>query len=306
VTDSTVSTIDRGQGPTVLLLHGQPGDGASWTPVIERLADRFRVLAPDRPGYGDTTLGPVGMAENADIMAELLRSRDAAPATVVGHSWSGGVAILMAVRHPDVVRSLVLTGAVGALDSVNGLDRLLAVPGVGDVLTVAALAAIGKVLPRLRPTVVVPSDEAGSERLGSERPEEAPGGRKESAAAAADKLRRYLAATMPDERSLTGWSDTWGRGRHTFLVEQRALLAELPAVAACLGSIDVPVSVVVGEWDVVVPPVSAQSLAAAIPGAELIRIPDVGHFLARDATRRLVAVIESRASPADEASAGRR
>jgi pimeloyl-ACP methyl ester carboxylesterase len=295
-----LSSIDRGNGPTVLLLHGQPGDGASWTPVIDRLTDRYRVLAPDRPGYGATTLGPEGMAENADIMAELLRDRDASPATVVGHSWSGGVAILMAVRHPDVVSRLVLVGAVGALDSVNGLDRLLAVPGVGDVLTVAALAAIGKVLPRLRSTVVVGGGGSGAVDVAA-----LPGGRVESAAPAADKVRRYLAATMPDERSETGWSDTWGRGRHTFLVEQRALLAELPTVAASLGSVEVPVSVVVGGWDVVVPPGSAQSLAAAIPGAELIRIPGVGHFLARDATDRLVEVIDSHASPGDEARAPR-
>ncbi|MGO9029029.1 MAG: alpha/beta fold hydrolase [Acidimicrobiales bacterium] len=291
-----LACIDRGTGRTVLLLHGQPGDGASWAPVIDRLADRFRVMAPDRPGYGATDCGPVGMVENADILAGFLRSRNAGPATVVGHSWSGGVAVLMAARHPDVVRSLVLAGAVGSPDSVNGLDRLLAVPGLGDVLTVAALVAIETVLPWLRSAAVMPGEGLGS----GEGPGPGPGPAEVGARAgapvhssAAARVRRYLAATMPDERFHVGWSDAWGRGRRTFMVEQRALLAELPSVTACLGSLDVPVSVVVGEWDVVVPPASARSLAAAIPGAELVPIPGVGHFLARDATDRLTKVIES-------------
>ncbi len=45
-----LATIDRGAGPSVVLLHGQPGSGASWDPVTERLAPEFRVLAPDRIG----------------------------------------------------------------------------------------------------------------------------------------------------------------------------------------------------------------------------------------------------------------
>jgi pimeloyl-ACP methyl ester carboxylesterase len=73
--------------------------------------------------------------------------------------------------------------------------------------------------------------------------------------------------------------------------EQRALLRELPAVTASLSEIRVPTSVVVGSWDVVVPPSAARSLTAAIPGAELVVIPEVGHFVARDASPILAEVI---------------
>jgi pimeloyl-ACP methyl ester carboxylesterase len=283
--------IDRGSGPMVLLLHGQPGTGASWTPVIDCLVGRNRVVAPDRPGYGSSTAGPVGMEENADLMAELLRSRSGGPAIVVGHSWSGGVALLMAVRHPDVVRGLVLAGAVGSPDSVNGLDRLFAAPVVGDVLTVAALAGIGMVLPSLRAAVVDRSRH-------SSQPD---GGHRSKVSTA----RRYLAASMPDEAARMQWATIKDRGRRTFKVEQRALLDELPAVTAVLASIDIPVTVVVGDWDVVVPPTAATSLAAAIPQAELVRIPEVGHFLARDATEQLVEIIEATGRRADRCSGAR-
>ena len=65
-------TTDRGVGEPVLLLHGQPGTGASWEPVAERLVGTHRVLAPDRPGYGATPGEARGLAGNADLAAELL------------------------------------------------------------------------------------------------------------------------------------------------------------------------------------------------------------------------------------------
>ncbi len=108
---SGLATVDRGRGPTVLLLHGQPGSGSSWDPVTERLVDRFRVLAPDRPGYGATAGEARGIAENADLAATLLEVTGSGPATVVAHSWAGGVAVLLAERHPELVHGLVLVGA---------------------------------------------------------------------------------------------------------------------------------------------------------------------------------------------------
>ncbi|HEX3840397.1 MAG TPA: alpha/beta hydrolase [Acidimicrobiales bacterium] len=284
-----LATIDTGSGHPVLLLHGQPGSKTSWAPLIDSLAADFRVLAPDRPGYGDSEGEATGMAANADVMAEFLRSRGAAPATVVGHSWSGGVAVLLALRHPDTVRSLVLVGAVGTRDSVNRLDRLMVVPGIGDLLTVAALTGIGVILPWIR---------VGLSRIGRKPPASPsrvgkaglnPGGG--DIPAAASKLRAYLAAALPNEKMPGGWRGAWGRDRRTFLHEQRALLAELPSVTAALTQVRVPTSVVAGMWDVVVPPRAARSLTAAIPGAELVAIPDTGHFVARDASPLLAKVI---------------
>ena len=299
MTQPPIVTIDRGTGPPVLLLHGQPGDGASWGRVVDRLADRHRVLAPDRPGYGTTTLEASGMVANADRMAELLRDRGATPATVVGHSWSGGVAVLLAARHPDVVRSLVLVGAVGTPDSVNGLDRLLAADRVGEWLTVAGLAGIGVVLPRVRVGVVAARRTLSGRRSGA------------TGAGRVDRALGYLAATLPDEVVPEGWAGVRGRSLRTFVVEQRALMAELPDVTSRLGDLTVPVVVVVGEWDVVVPPTAARSLARAVPGAELIRVPGVGHFVARDAPDRLAEVIgatdargNARGAAAPEAPSG--
>ena len=125
----TLVSTDRGSGPPVVLLHGQPGSGASWDPLSRLLEPEFRVLAPDRVGYGATGGEARGLRQNADIVADFIRDRDCGPATVVAHSWAGGVAVLLAVHHPEAAQSLVLVGAACTPDSLNALDRWLNVPG---------------------------------------------------------------------------------------------------------------------------------------------------------------------------------
>ena len=256
------------------MLHGQPGSGAGWDPVTRLLEQEFRVLAPDRMGYGATGGEAVGLADNADIVAGFIRARHSAPATVVAHSWAGGVAVLLAVDHPDTVKGLVMVGAACTPDSLNALDHLLNVPVLGDVLTVAGLLGIAEVLPRLRRfTRFAPA-----------------------------RYRDQLDSALPDESVVRGHHGALGRNKRTFMTEQRALTAELPTVAAHLGELRLPVSVVSGEWDVVVPPRAAESLARAIPGAELTYLPRAGHFTARDDPQGLAEVIRRTARTAPTAS----
>jgi pimeloyl-ACP methyl ester carboxylesterase len=205
----SLASIDSGSGPPVVLLHGQPGSGASWDPVIRMLESECRVLAPDRVGYGDSPGEALGLADNAEVVAGFIRDRRASPATVVAHSWSGGVAVLLASRHPTLVRSLVLVGAACTPDSLNFLDRWLNIPVLGDVLTVAGLVGIGEVLPRLRAlTGYVPP-----------------------------RFRDQLETALPDRNVSGANPGTWRRQERTFMVEQRAIVDELPAVEAALGGL---------------------------------------------------------------------
>ena len=259
----TLVSTDRGTGPPVVLLHGQPGSGASWDPLSHLLEPEFRVLAPDRPGYGATEGRARGIRGNADIVADFIRDRDAAPATVVAHSWAGGVGVLLAVHHPEAVQSLVMVGAACTPDSLNALDFWLNAPVVGDILTVAGLLGIAEVLPRVRHlTRYAPA-----------------------------RYRAQLDSVLPDEQVVQGQHGEVGRNKRTFMIEQRALTDELPTVAAHLGELDLPVSVVSGDWDIVVPPRAAETLARAVPGAELTYLPRAGHFAARDDPEGLADVI---------------
>ncbi len=83
-----------GEGPPVVLLHGQPGSHLDWRRVTKRLAGTHRVFAVDRSGYGDAALErPGGFADNADDLVRLLDEYGIERATVVGHSWGGGAAL---------------------------------------------------------------------------------------------------------------------------------------------------------------------------------------------------------------------
>jgi pimeloyl-ACP methyl ester carboxylesterase len=266
----TLTSTDRGSGPPVVLLHGQPGTGASWDPVGQLLEPEFRVLAPDRMGYGATVGEAVGLRANADLVAGFIRTRQSAPATVVAHSWAGAVAVLLAAHHPDTVHGLVLVGAACTPDSLSTLDRWLNVPVLGAMLTEVGLIGLGEVLPRLRQLIRY-----------------APSG-----------IRDPLYSAVPDEGVITGQQrGALGRHRRTFIIEQRALVQEMPSVTALLPSLTLPVAVVSGDWDVVVPPRAAVTLARSIPGAELTFLPRSGHFAARDHPQGLADVIRRTASP---------
>lgn len=259
--------VERGTGAPVLLVHGQPGTAADWNPVVDVAASgpgRSRLLVVDRPGYGATTMGPASMADNAEMLADLLVGEDAAPAVVVGHSYGGGIALLMAARRPEVVSGLVLVSAVGPPGSVNGVDHVLALPALGGLLSAAGLFTVGRVLPRMR---------ALSERVGG-------------------TLAERLRVNLPDERYGAELSRSGVRMWRTFLAEQRSLVAEIDDVASAVPEVAVPTTVVTGTWDVVVPPAVAAALAAQVHGAELVALAGVGHFVARDAPRALWRAVE--------------
>jgi pimeloyl-ACP methyl ester carboxylesterase len=260
-------STDRGSGHPVVLLHGQPGTGASWDPLLPHLEDQFRVLAPDRIGYGRTGGEAQGLAGNAELVARFMEERQTGPATVVGHSWAAGAAVLLAVRHPSLVSDLVLVGGACTPDSVNGLDRWLVAPGVGYALTVAGLVGIGGVLPLVRHFVRY----------------------------APPTTRDRLASILPGDGVAGEYWGPLGRSTRSFMVEQKALLEELPAVVTALGRVAVPTSVVAGEWDIVVPPKAAVTLTRAIPNAGLTLLPRAGHFVARDAPEGLARVIRTSA-----------
>ncbi|OGA79366.1 MAG: hypothetical protein A3G81_31495 [Betaproteobacteria bacterium RIFCSPLOWO2_12_FULL_65_14] len=99
-----------GNGAPVLLLHPIGLDSSWWRPFSEQLAPRFCVVAMDFRGHGGSApiRGDLELADLADDAAGLLRALGLVPAQVVGLSMGGMVAQYLAIRHPDVVRSLVL------------------------------------------------------------------------------------------------------------------------------------------------------------------------------------------------------
>ena len=260
--------IDTGTGPAVLLLHGQPGGGKDWQGLADLLAEEFRVVAPDRPGWGGNPRPATGLRSNAEALARMLSLLELDPpgaAVVVGHSLGGGVAIELALSRPDLVGALVLVGSVGVEGALGGMDRLLAVPVLGDGVVRAGAAAVTRGVRTLT-------------RLSQLRE----GGPIAELAARSGVLRAVFA------EGRRGFGE---RDRQSFLVEQRALLTETASIERRLSRLRVGTAVVHGGGDHVVPVSGAIELAAAIPGAELVVRAGAGHRLPFEEPEVLAAVV---------------
>ncbi len=100
---------EGGATATVLLIHGVTASHLAWPFVVERLPG-VRVIAPDLRGRGASGAveGPAGMAAHADDLAAVLHALGIGSTLVVGHSMGAFVAVVLAHRHPERVRRLVL------------------------------------------------------------------------------------------------------------------------------------------------------------------------------------------------------
>ena len=101
--------------PVVLLLHGSPGDAGNFDRLGPLLAESYRVIAPDLPGFGASSrqVPDYSILAHARYCLELLRRLGVAEAHVVGFSMGGGVALHMEELEPKRVRSVVLLSAIG-------------------------------------------------------------------------------------------------------------------------------------------------------------------------------------------------
>ncbi|WP_426246475.1 alpha/beta fold hydrolase [Nocardioides sp. LHG3406-4] len=105
----TLSAIDEGSGPVVVLLHPLAQAGEVWRPLIDELSPHFRVLAPDARGHGQSTWdGEPFTIEDLAADAATLIEEVGGPAAVLGMSMGGCTAIALAVRRPELVSRLVL------------------------------------------------------------------------------------------------------------------------------------------------------------------------------------------------------
>lgn len=247
----------------VVLLHGQPGSGASWHRVVDALGDSIEVAAPDRPGYGHNPLPGGGIRNNVDWLSGLIGDSECAKTTVVvAHSWAGGVALELARRRPDLVTGLVLVGSVGP-GAINLVDRVLTIPFLGEAL-MRPFFWFGD--PYVRRIV--------------KREVRDP------------TVRDQLLASADASRARGIW--------RTFLTEQVALVSEMSTVFEDLGAIPTPAVVVAGTRDRVVPFATAMALTAQLPNAELVSVEGGGHTLHRTHPQVIAEAVHQVASAADQ------
>lgn len=147
-------------GEPVVLLHGFGASKENWLPLLPFLAKRYHLFLLDLPAWGESQFKPearYGMDEQVARVATWLPAAVRGPAHLVGSSMGGGVAGLLAGRHPQLVRSLTLMNAAGVggkehtpfeLGLMQGRNGLIAhnLKGVFDLLAMTMSSRVLAVL----------------------------------------------------------------------------------------------------------------------------------------------------------------
>lgn len=111
----TLHYLTAGEGEPVVLLHGIPQSAHEWRYVMPRLAERYRVIAPDLRGLGDSSRPPGGYDKKTvahDVWQLLSEHLGIRRFHLAGHDWGGPVAFSLAAQHPEAVRSLAILDVV--------------------------------------------------------------------------------------------------------------------------------------------------------------------------------------------------
>ncbi|MBV9927862.1 MAG: alpha/beta fold hydrolase [Acidobacteria bacterium] len=169
---SRIHYLEKGSGPTLLLIHGLGASMRTFThSLLERLSGEFRVVVMERPGSGESTRGPGASARvraQAETVSAFMKELGLERPLLVGHSMGGAVALTVALEHPEQVRGLALIAPLAGLqEAVPAVFNRLIItsPAVRRLVawTVATPAAIVnrvRVLDTLFGPEAVPRDYA--------------------------------------------------------------------------------------------------------------------------------------------------
>lgn len=256
-----------GSGPALLLIHGVGDNSKSWETVHAQLAQRFTVIAPDLLGHGesDKPHADYSLPAFANGMRDLLAVLGIERVTVVGHSFGGGVAMQLAYQYPQLVERIVLVSAGGVAQDVSLALRLAAMPLGAEALGV--LRAPG-VMPTIRRVGRAVQTMLGSTRFGRDAAEVV-------ALLEGFLDRDGLAAFASALRSVVD-----ARGQYVTMLDRSYLVKS------------VPVQIIWGEDDLIIPVDHAHTAHAAMPGSRMEIFEGTGHMPFHDHPDRFVEVVE--------------
>jgi pimeloyl-ACP methyl ester carboxylesterase len=258
------SGADSG-GPVVVLLHGLGGSSSTWSPVMALLGPHAHVIAPDLLGHGRSAKprdGDYSLGAHAAGLRDLLVAIGLDRATVIGHSFGGGVAMQFAYQFPELIERLVLVASGGLGREVTPVLRAATLPG-----TALALGTVTRLTPRWVGRLVHRTVRAVP---GISRPE-------------VDEVAQSLAALAhPAARdafvhTVRGALDLGGQRLNG--------LQRLNLVG------DAPLLLVGGGKDLCIPTAHTTHAHNASPGSRLELFPSSGHFPHRDQPGRFARVV---------------
>lgn len=248
--DVKINYYEAGQGPPILLLHGFAASAYSWRYLIPALAARHRVITLELKGHGLSDKPPDGyyaVTDQAEIVAEFIRRQDLHGLVIMGHSMGGAVALMTYFQlredTPARIKKLVLIDSAGYPQKLPKFIALAKVPGINFLLS--------KLLsPRFAATLVLVKCYYNRDKITDEQ---------------IDTYAYY--------GSLPGAPEAIRRTATQLVLKDK----EMQALIAKYKTITVPVLVLWGKNDEVVPLEVGENFKRDIPNAELVVLPRCGH-----------------------------
>jgi 2-hydroxymuconate-semialdehyde hydrolase len=245
--------LDEGEGPAVVMLHGFPSTSSMWREFVPLMEGRFRVIAPDLMGSGDSEPAPgtgLDPPSQTRAVAALLEVLEVDRFAIVGHGIGGVIAQLVALDTPGVDAMVLIDSGVfdpSASVMVDGWGVGPAPSRTEVELMIRSTMETGMIdRERLTPSIL--------------------------------------------ETYLQPWRSDDGPGRFANVV--RALARSGPADRDQeLGRIEFPVLILWGEQDPFVPVAVAERLNEAMPSSTLALLPGCGHFLPEEAPETIAPMI---------------
>jgi pimeloyl-ACP methyl ester carboxylesterase len=240
---------DQGKrdGRVVVLIHGSNASLHTWEPWVRRLGTDYRIITLDLPGHGLTGTHPGGVYDYpvfVDVVDKVMTKLSVAKAVIGGNSMGGGTAWMFALAHPEKTDALLLVDAAGAPAWQSKKTpigfRMMRMPVVKELARFIAPRSMFESSVQTSMYVQSKIDNALIDRYW--------------------ELNRY-----PGNREATMKRFALQHNNH-------------PATKEALSAIRVPVMILWGEEDNLIPVSSAKWFAEAIAGAKLVTYPKVGHI----------------------------
>jgi pimeloyl-ACP methyl ester carboxylesterase len=246
---------EAGEGPVIVLIHGIVSSSETWEPVIGRLGRQFTVVAPDMLGHGRSSKprGDYSLGAYASSVRDLLAALGHDRVTLVGHSLGGGVVMQFAYQFPERVERMALVSSGGLGRDVSLLLRSAGLPGAELVLPLLASEPL--------------RDAAGWMARSLGRVGLRPGNDLAGVAEGFGSLGDF-GARRAFVQTVRGIIDLGG---------QRVDATEKLYLAG-----EIPMLLVWGEGDRIIPVAHGRAAAALMPGSRLEVFERAGHFPHRD------------------------
>src|SRR6202049_96000 len=256
---------DVGTGSDALLLiHGMAGSSETWRAVIPALSRKYRGVAPDLLGHGQSAKprGDYSLGAFAVWLRDLLDELGISRATIIGQSLGGGVAMQFVYQHPDYCQRLLLISSGGLGPDVGWTLRLLSAPGAELVLPAIAprpVLAVGNKLRSWFSSVGIQSPR-GAEMWNA------------YSSLSDSKTRQAFLRTL---RSVVDY-----RGQAVSALNRLHLTSQLPTMG------------IWGDQDQIIPVTHAYAAQAARPGSRLEVLEGVGHFPQVESPTAVVEILD--------------